>query len=106
MYMTPLDAAKRHTRESLTSSMGKNVLRHIKGDQVLGKHRGEVFVFGFVCFWFFLAVERQESFMSQVAFELREGKKHRDKGVRGLSLEAEMLNCLCDIDILTGWKSL
>lgn len=83
------------------------MLRHIKGDQVLGKHRGEVFVFGFVfVFVFFLAVERQESFMSQVAFELREGKKHRDKGVRGLSLEAEMLNCLCDIDIWTGWKSL
>lgn len=52
MYMTPLDAAKRHTRDSFTSSMGKNVLRHIKGDQVLGKHRGKVFGFG----WFFLFV--------------------------------------------------
>lgn len=49
MYMTPLDAAKKHTRDSLTSSMGKNVLRHIKGDQVLGKHRGKVFVFGCFC---------------------------------------------------------
>lgn len=54
MYMTPLDAAKRHTRESLTSSMGKNVLRHIKGDQVLGKHRGKVFVFGFVFVFVFV----------------------------------------------------
>lgn len=53
MYMTPLDAAKKHTRDSLPSSMGKNVLRHIKGDQVLGKHRGKVFVFG-CCFFLFV----------------------------------------------------